>query len=120
VVQRSHQIAGDLTEVLLVLGIVLLQSVIMEFGGHIVIKTMGVKEVSIEIVLFDSLKVALFATHRVYRAILQSLGHHKCSNAAGVVLLRGNLCAIEGNRSAIGGGSGPRYIPAPFKGTSRG
>jgi hypothetical protein len=94
--------------------------VIKEFGGHIVIKVMGVQKVSIEIVLFDSLKVALFATHRFYSAILQSLGHHKCSNAAGVVLLRGNLCVIEGNRSFIGGGSGPRCIPAPFKGASRG
>jgi hypothetical protein len=36
------------------------------------------------------------------------------------VLLRGNLCAIEGNRSLIGGGSGPRCIPAPFKGAFRG
>jgi hypothetical protein len=36
------------------------------------------------------------------------------------VLLRGNICAIEGNRSLIGGGSGPRCIPAPFEGASRG
>jgi hypothetical protein len=48
----------------LVLGLVLLQSVIKEFGGHIVIKAMGVQKVSIEIVFFDSLKVALFAAHR--------------------------------------------------------
>jgi hypothetical protein len=64
VVQRSHQTAGDLTEVLLVLGLVFLQSMIKEFGGHIVIKAMGVQKVSIEIVLFDSLKVALFGAHR--------------------------------------------------------